>query len=62
MYIPPIPNAAREQFNLKPITLCNREGHKYTTVYHDKISHRTYLVCTRCGKGVIVDKFEYLEE
>lgn len=51
-------NDARKAAGLKPICLspCERDGHNYKIVWHDEkaLSHKTLLVCAKCGETKIV--------
>lgn len=51
-------NKIREAAGLEPIgpTPCERDGHNYIMVWHDEksLSHRTLLVCAKCGETKIV--------
>lgn len=46
------------------LEICEKYGHNYKLVFHDEksVTHTSYLVCSKCGKGIIVDKFKRVEE
>ena len=56
------PNSLREEAGFKPISVCDRLGHNYTDIRTENVCGlKTFCYCTRCGKGIMVKKWDEVE-